>query len=136
MKPKTMILMGVAIVFGLAAAYLTNLALKPNENKAQIFVARDKLGRWTALKDLNAQLEVVEVLEKDVPTGAVKPGMEKDVLNRMLIRPLEKGDRLTMDCLQSKDKGGLEIELQPAGRLHDEEGTSLNRAAHRHQLRL
>ena len=60
MKPKTMILMGVAIVFGLAASYLTSKLLATQQEKVIVLVAKEKLSRWTPLKNLDAQFEPAE----------------------------------------------------------------------------
>jgi len=116
MKPKTMILMGVAIVFGLAASYLTSQLLAKQQEKVIVLVAKEKLNRWTPLKNLDAQFEPSEILQTDMPKNAVTMDKAKEVLNRMLIKNLEKGDKLTFDDLQNKDKGGLETELKEGRR--------------------
>jgi len=112
MKPKTMILMGVAVVFGLASAYLTSQLLAKQQETVKVLKAKDKLTRWTALRSpLQDKLEEAEILKSEMPKNAVTSDKAADVLNRMLIKNLEKGDILSLDDLQSKDKGGLETEI-------------------------
>ncbi len=113
MKPKTMILMAVAVVCGLAASYLASILLTKQQEKIVVLVAKEKLARWTPIRNVEEKFARQEILLTDKPNNAVTMDKEKEVVNRMLIKNLDQGAVLTFDDLQSKDKGGLETELSP-----------------------
>lgn len=112
MKPKTMILMAVAIVCGLAASYLASILLANQQKTIKVLQAKEKLTRWTPIRNPQDKFTEVEIFEKDKPNNAVMSEKWQEVAGRMLIKNLEPGATLTFDDLQSKDKGGLETELK------------------------
>ena len=73
MKPKTMILMVVAVGCGLAASYMTSKLLAdrreppPVEEKIKILVSKTKVPKNTVLKDPEKYFEVRERNKADEP---------------------------------------------------------------------
>lgn len=112
MKPKTMILMAVAVVCGLAASYLASVLLAKQKETVHVLVAKEKLTRWTPIRNPEEKFTIEEILLTDMPKNAVTMDKAKEVMNRMLIKNLEQGAKLTFDDLQNRDHGGLETELQ------------------------
>lgn len=51
MKSKTVILMVVAVVCGLAASYMTSRLLADRNEKIKVLVAKRKFNRWTHVKN-------------------------------------------------------------------------------------
>jgi pilus assembly protein CpaB len=90
--------------------------LAKNQEKVNILVAKAKIARWTPIRKLDDFFEPAEVLVTEVPKDVVTVEKAQDVINRMLIKNLDKGDKLTFDALQTRDKGGLEAELAPGKR--------------------
>jgi pilus assembly protein CpaB len=99
MKPKTMILMVVAIVCGLGASYMTSqlLAERGNEKeempKVNVLVAKKNLDNGTPLKKPEELFEVKEFLRGQEPKDALAA---YDALkDKYLKRNLRKGDFVT-----------------------------------------
>ena len=73
MKPKTMILMVVAVVCGLAASYMTSRLLAdkatpPPVNTVTVLVAKQKINAWTPIKNPRTCSS-----PKEVPEGTFSP---------------------------------------------------------------
>jgi pilus assembly protein CpaB len=118
MKPKTMLLMVVAIGCGLAASYMTSKLLAERnaapaeEEKVPVLVARIKVPAWVSLKDPEKYFE-----RKDVPVSiAPKKGLKefKDVKDQRLIQALSEGEYVLEDKLVNVEQAGLIAKL-PAG---------------------
>src|SRR5437764_14801282 len=74
MKPKTMILMVVAVACGLAASYMTSKLLaerkaQPPEDRVPVLVAKTKVPKYTHLKDPSKYFEQKWRLTADLPTS-------------------------------------------------------------------
>src|SRR5438552_794056 len=102
MKPKTMILMAVAIVCGLAASYLASILLAKQQEKVMVLVAKEKLPRWTPIKNPEEKFTAKEVLLTEMQKNAVTMDKAKEVSNRMLIKNMEEGAQLTFDDLLNR----------------------------------
>jgi pilus assembly protein CpaB len=113
MKSKTLILLGVALVCGLAASYMTSRLLADRSEKVSVLVAKQKYAPWTPIKNPEEQFDQEERLKTEVPkTAVVKYEAIKD---HVLVRGIDKGEIVVAENLLSKDKGGLEV-LLPQGK--------------------
>jgi pilus assembly protein CpaB len=113
MKSKTLILLGVALVCGLAASYMTSRLLADRSEKVNVLVAKQKYAPWTPIKNPEEQFDQEERLKTEVPkTAVVKYEAVKD---HVLIKGIDKGEVVVAENLLSKDKGGLEV-LLPQGK--------------------
>ena len=113
MKSKTLILLGVALVCGLAASYMTSRLLADRSEKVNVLIAKQKYAPWTPIKSPEDQFDQEERLKTEVPkTAVVKYEALKD---HVLIKGIDKGEVVVAENLLSKDKGGLEV-LLPQGK--------------------
>ena len=118
MKPKTMILMVVAVVCGLAASYMTSRLLADKGapapvNTVKVLVAKARINAWTPIKNPEELF-----VEKEVPEGTFSPKCItdfKDLKNQALKAPLSEQMPLTKDDLLSEATAGL------VGALHNGE---------------
>jgi len=111
MKSKTLILMVVAVVCGLAAAYMTNQLLAQRDQTVKVLVAKQKYNPWTTIKDPVTMFEEQDFPKDKVPANYVKSTAE--LKNRTLLKGLDAGQLVLDDDLQSKDKSGLEAFITP-----------------------
>jgi len=110
MKPKTMILMVVAVVCGLAASYMTSRLLAdkappPPVNTVTVLVSKQKINAWTPIKKPEDLF-----VPKDVPEGTFSPKCitdYKDLTNQALKAPLNEDMPVTKDDLLSEQTAGL-----------------------------
>lgn len=116
MKPKTLIMMGVAIVCGLAASYLTSRIVAKNQEKVVVLVAKEKMGQWTIIKSADERFAEKEILVNDAPKSAILAAQKAEVNNRTVRRNLEENDVLTNEDLLPKDKNSLESQITPGKR--------------------
>lgn len=106
MKPKTMILMVVAIVCGLGASYMTSQLIARNQGGPQqvemdkYLVAKKNLDLGTPLKNAEELFEFKEVPKNQVPENAVKSfdGLK----DQFLKRPIRKQLWITQDDLEKE----------------------------------
>jgi len=113
MKSKTMMLLGIAVVCGLAASYMTSRLLADRSEKVTVLVAKQRFAPWTPIKNAEEQFDQEERLKVEVPKSVVvKYEALKD---HVLIKGLDKGEIVVAENLLSKDKGGLEV-LLPQGK--------------------
>jgi len=129
MKPKTMILMGLAIVCGLGASYMTSRLLAERnveeQEKVKILVAKRVLSVGERLSKPDEIFEIKEVTRDNEPPDAIK---DLDVLKgKMMKQSRNKGDHVTMANLY--EGGGLDI---PEG--HQAVGLPVNLATTAHGL--
>ena len=107
MKPKTMILMVVAVVCGLAASYMTSRLLAErsgpdDQKKVTILVARKNLERGVGIKSPHDMFQEKLVTEENAPQGFIANFDE--LKGRVLHRSLRKDDFVTGgDLLNEKD---------------------------------
>jgi len=120
MKPKTMILMVVAVVCGLAAMYMTNrlLASKDNTpppvNLVKVLVSKQKINAWQPIKNPQDVFEV-----KEVPEGTYSPKFItdfKDLKDQALKQPLNEQMPLTKEDLFTAETAGLIGQLKDGQR--------------------
>jgi pilus assembly protein CpaB len=115
MKPKTMILMGVAIACGLGASYMTSRLLAergdgppPEVPKVVVLVAKKNLDMGAFVKSPNDLFVEKQFARGDEPKNAV---VAYDVLkNKYLKRSLRKEDWITPDDL-ADSIGGINWQL-------------------------
>ncbi len=118
MKPKTMILMVVAVVCGLGASYMTSRLLADRGgpapvNTVKVLVAKQRISAWTPIKNPEDLF-----VEKEVPEGTFSPKCitdPKDLKDQALKAPLSEQMPLTKDDLLSEATAGL------VGALHNGE---------------
>src|SRR5262245_3119095 len=113
MKPKTLILMVVAVTCGLGASYMTSRLLAERQaddsDKVIILVAKKNLDMGTTIKKVEDLFEEKKFTRGDEPRNAiVEP---KDLHTRVLKRALRAGDFITGEDLMSDKDGGLSPNL-------------------------
>jgi pilus assembly protein CpaB len=119
MKPKTLILMAIAIVCGLGASYMTSRLLAERQtsepDKVKALVARKNLNMGDSIKAPDEMFEEKEYIRGQEPRGALE---NLDTLrNRVLKRPLRPGDFVTNeDLFGEKDPTGLYGVIPPGYR--------------------
>jgi pilus assembly protein CpaB len=103
MKPKTLVLMVVAIICGLGASYMTSRLLAERGSgegeveKVSVLVAKKHLDMATAFKNPKELLEFQEFIKGQEPKNAVT--VMDQVKGKFLRRSLRKGDFLTPEDL-------------------------------------
>jgi pilus assembly protein CpaB len=107
MKPKTLVLMGVAIACGLGASYMTSRLLAErnagDEPKIDVLVAKKMLNIGDTIKSPEESFQVKRFTKGDEPAGAVTD--MNDLKNRVLKRPLRPGDHVTPEDLLGDQDG-------------------------------
>ncbi len=108
MKPKTLILMVVAVTCGLGASYMTSRLLAertPEESeKVSVLVAKKNLDMGMTIKKVDDLFEEKKFTKGEEPKNAIVDA--KDLLGRVLKVPRRAGDTVTGDDLLSdKDVG-------------------------------
>jgi pilus assembly protein CpaB len=110
MKPKTLILMVVAIGCGLVASYMTSRVIadksdKPVEEKVAVLVARQNIPMGTMIKDPEKLFEEKQFTKGEEPKKAIRSF--DDLKNKLLNKPLGAEQFVTGDDLTDKEQGGL-----------------------------
>jgi pilus assembly protein CpaB len=110
MKPKTLILLGVAIACGLGASYMTSRLLaerqSDDEPKITVLVAKKALNMGETIKVPDDLFQEKKFVRGEEPSGAIE-NMEL-LKNRVLKRPLRTGDYVTPeDLFGNDDKDGM-----------------------------
>ena len=112
MKPKTMILMVVAVACGLGASYMTSRLLADRNHdveKVPILVARKKLNMGELIKAPEELFEEKLFPKGDEPKMAINDFQK--LKGQQLKRPLRAGDFVTADDLRGDDGLGLDTQL-------------------------
>jgi Flp pilus assembly protein CpaB len=113
MKPRSILLLTVALSCGVAAAVVVK---KFSENLTQpstelVLVAVANLKQGDRIVDLERQLEKREYIKGTVPDGAFRPedaqARPGDMLNKVLMKSLAKGEPLTERHLKDDSIGDL-----------------------------
>jgi pilus assembly protein CpaB len=118
MKPKTLMLVVVAVGCGLVASYMTSRLLAerssgpPPEPRVEVLVAKTTVPAWVPIKDPDKYFVIKEVPESAVPKKALRE--MKDVKDQRLMTPLSEDDYVVQDKLINKDQAGLQGRM-PAG---------------------
>jgi pilus assembly protein CpaB len=115
MKPKTMILMVVAVVCGLGASYMTSRLLAERDDKPAEPVAIPKVKLLVAKKNLDMHMAFGkkpedlftsrDFIKDDVPKDALLPEDVAKLKGKYLKRTLRKNDHLTMDDIMDNNPG-------------------------------
>jgi len=119
MKPKTMILMGVAITCGLGASYMTSRLLAErgsgDQEKVAVLVAKKNLSMGDSIKVPDDLFEAKDFIRGTEPRNGID---NPDTLKgRVLKRSLRAGDFVTSDDLYGDKEGhGLWAMLPPGYR--------------------
>jgi pilus assembly protein CpaB len=120
MKPKTMILMIVAISCGLAASYMTSKLLAERnvapveEPKVQVLVAKTRVPAWVPIKEPEKYFEIKDVPESVAPKRGLKE-LSK-IKDQRLIQALSEGEYVLEDKLVNVEQAGLIAKLPPGMR--------------------
>jgi pilus assembly protein CpaB len=120
MKPKTMMLMVVAIGCGLAASYMTSKLLaernntQPEEPKVPILVAKIRVPAWVPIKEPEKYFEEREIPESLAPKRGLKE-MSK-IKGQRFLQPLSEGEYVLEDKLVNVEQAGLIAKLPPGMR--------------------
>jgi pilus assembly protein CpaB len=120
MKPKTMMLMVVAIGCGLAASYMTSRLLAERkdaaveEEKVTVLAAKIKVPAWVSIKEPEKYFELKEVPVSVAPKKGLKEF--KDVKGQRLSQGLSEGEYLLEDKLVNPEQVGLIAKLPPGMR--------------------
>ena len=127
MKPKTMILMGLAIVCGLGASYMTSRLLAERQPDApetvEILVAKRNLSVHERINNPDDMFETKTVSKENEPADAIR---DLEALKGKVLRQgRNKGDHITAASLYDKFVGleipeghqavGLRVNLETAG---------------------
>lgn len=110
MKPKTVILMIVAVSCGLGASFMTSRLLAQrgkgeSEEKVKVLVAKKNIEQGSSLKTPDEMFEAKEFLRGTEPKDAIVNLAE--VKNKVLKRSLRAGDPLTQEILLPEGMVGL-----------------------------
>jgi len=120
MKPKTMVLMMVAVGCGLVASYMTSKLIadrgsgEPEQPRVKVLVAKKKLKALTNLAKPEELFAEKELPQDVVPKKAVK-GFE-ELKDKRLNKPMSEESIVTTDDLISKDLIGMQATLPPGMR--------------------
>jgi Flp pilus assembly protein CpaB len=126
MKPKTTILLILAVGCGLAAAFFTNKLIaernKPVEEveKVPVLVAKagiKKIPAMTFIRKVDDFFEVQEKSKADVPKNILSDLTDKDLKDGFRVaRSISEGNFLTRDDVISRDLEGLAAKVPPGMR--------------------
>jgi pilus assembly protein CpaB len=120
MKPKTMMLMIVAIGCGLAASYMTSRLLAERnaapveEPKVTILVAKTRVPAWVPIKEPEKYFEEKEIPESVAPRRGLKE-LSK-MKGQRLVQALSEGEYVLEDKLVNVEQAGLVAKLPPGMR--------------------
>jgi pilus assembly protein CpaB len=110
MKPKTLVLMGVAIACGLGASYMTSRLLAErntdDEPKIDVLVAKKNLNMGDTIKTPEELFQQKRYVKGEEPAGAVTDF--ESLKNRVLKRPLRPGDHVTQEDMFG-DKDNIDV---------------------------
>src|SRR5947209_13444917 len=106
MKPKTLVLMGIAIACGLGASYMTSRLLAErntdDEPKIDVLVAKKALNMGDTIKSPEELFAHKRYTKGEEPPGAVTD--HEGLRNRILKKSLRVGDHVTQeDMFGDKD---------------------------------
>jgi pilus assembly protein CpaB len=120
MKPKTLILMVVAVGCGLVASYMTSRLLsernqaKEEEERVTVLVARNNLAMGTRIKEPEKLFMEKQFVSGTEPKKAIKS--YEQVKDRLLNKSLTAEQFITTDDLLDKNMGNLDNQLPPGMR--------------------
>jgi pilus assembly protein CpaB len=111
MKPKTMILMGLAITCGLGASYMTQQLLAerqaPEEQKVLVLVAKRPLSIGEPIRKPEEMFEIKEFPAGKEPKDSLPEKELQALKGKMMKTSLRQGDHVTNNDFSGE--GGLQI---------------------------
>src|SRR5438034_9397079 len=120
MKPKTMILMVVAVGCGLGASYMTSRLLAERSRQGQaeetvmVLVAKQKVPAFEPIREPEKYFKEAPFLATSVPKKAIR---DFDALrNQRLNKPLDEDKPVSEDDLLNMDQLGLIGKMRPRER--------------------
>jgi pilus assembly protein CpaB len=118
-KPKTIILMVVAVACGLVASYLTSRMLAQNsgggdEEKVKVLVAKQKIPMGTRLKEPEKFFVEKEFTKGEEPKKAFTS--YDQLKDKILNKTLSAEVHVTPDDLMTAEQAGLAVEIPPGWR--------------------
>jgi pilus assembly protein CpaB len=120
MKPKTLVLMILAVVCGLVASYMTSQLIAQNKEQVTVLKAKSKITQWTTIKSPADMFEPITKPKKEAHASAVfadaKDEWKENLKNRRLRANIEAGDELTEEHLLKKDVSGIDTMLDKGKR--------------------
>ncbi len=120
MKPKTMILLVVAVGCGLGASYMTSRLLAERAAKPQevatvpVLVAKARVPGWQPIKEPEKYFEIKEFPEDVAPRKAL--GSFAEVKDQRLNKPIDEGKPISQDDLLTKEQEDVSSKLLPGQR--------------------
>jgi pilus assembly protein CpaB len=120
MKPKTLILMVVAVACGLGASYMTSRLLAERNNKDRdeqtvpVLVATGRILAWQPIKEPERVFEVKYFPESVAPPKSLRDFTE--IRDKRLNKPLDVGKPVTEADLLTKEQMSLAENLLPGQR--------------------
>jgi pilus assembly protein CpaB len=120
MKPKTMILMVVAVACGLGASYMTSKLLADRNNKpaevqtVPVLVAKQRIAGWQPIKEPEKLFEIKMFPVDVAPKKAI--GNFADLKDQRLNKPLDESKAVTMEDLLTNEQRTVADQLQPGQR--------------------
>lgn len=112
MKPKTLVLMAVAITCGLLASYMTSRIISERNQKVDVLVARQECPQWRPIDDPDKLFEVRSVLKTEAPMNHVPAEQAAELKSRVFGKQLAQGQTVTWADLQDKNKMFLDIGMK------------------------
>jgi pilus assembly protein CpaB len=120
MKPKTMVLMVVAVACGLGASYMTSKLLAERNNKEQaestvpVLVAKARVNSWQPIREPERFFEIRQYPQSVAPRNALADFPE--IKDQRLNKPLEEGKPVSKEDLLTKEQLGIAERLLPGQR--------------------
>jgi pilus assembly protein CpaB len=120
MKPKTLVLMFVAIGCGLAASYMTSRVIAERNadqgevEKISVLVAKKNMGLGTLIKNPETMFEEKFFVKGEEPKKAIR--MFDQLKDKRLNKPVAAEQFVTDEDLIDKSSGSLEAVVQPGMR--------------------
>jgi len=119
MKPKTMILMVVAVGCGLGASYMTSRLIaersKPTEvEEVPVLVAKVKVNGWMLIKEPHKYFEIRMFRKTEAPKKALTS--LDDIKDQKLNKPIDETKAVTQDDLLNKAETSMQDKLKAGQR--------------------
>jgi pilus assembly protein CpaB len=120
MKPKTIILMVVAVVCGLGASYMTSRVIaernsdQPELERVTVLVAKQKIPNGTLIKDPQKFFVEKQYIKGEEPKKAIRTW--EQVKDKRLNKALSEDQFVTGDELMDPKQTGIEVLVPPGMR--------------------
>jgi len=117
MKPKTMILMVLAIVCGLVASYMTSQLIAQNKEEVVVLKAKKKLSQWYTIREADLApgvlFEAASIPKKTARQNFIGADKIAELKGRRLRANIDEGIAITEDDLLKRDVAGIDSMLPP-----------------------